>query len=495
MMFAALLLPDFALQCALRAEHDVLSASRLAALVDDEEDVVTAVTLVALRAGVGPGMRTAQALARCAGLRFVSRSPVQERIATEALLQAAARVTPYYEDTAPGLATLDLSRRPDPAPSVWAADILSSLAALALSARIGAAGDPESALRLACLATAVEPVREAENFAAAVSPLSLAALDVPTELQPVLADWGLRTVGELLALNREEIGLRLGPAGLALWDRAAGRTTRPLRFARVPEIYRELTEFEGGIETLEPLLFRLRRLLEELAARVGSAYLLIKALDLRLEVDHGGVPIERRLTLAAPTGDVDLLFRVAHGWLDTVQTEAPVLSCEVIAQPSPPEDLQPGLFESALRDPNAFAETLSRLVVLAGEGRVGTPRRANTHRPNRFTLELPRFFEEDRTGYRAEPPRRLTVGLALRRFRPPLPVEVEAWRGRPQNIRGPREWSGGVRTLRGPWRMSGDWWEAAQEWAWDEWDVELVEGPLLRVATWQKKWWVLGNYD
>ena len=71
----------------------------------------------------------------------------------------------------------------------------------------------------------------------------------------ILHRWGIHTLGQFAALNKQEVGARLGPIGLQLWDRAKGKTTRLLKLVSPPESFEEAFEFENEIETVEPLLF------------------------------------------------------------------------------------------------------------------------------------------------------------------------------------------------------------------------------------------------
>src|SRR5437879_13357464 len=97
---------------------------------------------------------------------------------------------------------------------------------------------------------------------------SAAAKDRHAEVQRIfgiLHKWGIHTLGQLAALDREEIRTRLGPEAVRLWERANGTATRLLKFVLPPETFEESFEFEHEIETAEPLLFMLRRFLEQLA--------------------------------------------------------------------------------------------------------------------------------------------------------------------------------------------------------------------------------------
>jgi protein ImuB len=61
---------------------------------------------------------------------------------------------------------------------------------------------------------------------------------------------------------------------------------------------------------------------------------------------------------------------------------------------------------------------------------------------------------------------------------------------------GGRRVRGKVVQLAGPWRTSGDWWDC-DEWARDEWDVELSDGGIYRIYRDLKSslWFIEGAYD
>src|SRR5437764_15348132 len=53
------------------------------------------------------------------------------------------------------------------------------------------------------------------------------------ELQQILGilhKWGIHTLGQLAALDKEELRARLGPEAVRLWERANGTATRLLKF-------------------------------------------------------------------------------------------------------------------------------------------------------------------------------------------------------------------------------------------------------------------------
>ena len=85
--------------------------------------------------------------------------------------------------------------------------------------------------------------------------------------------------------------------------------------------------------------------------------------------------------------------------------------------------------------------------------------------------------------------------MALRAFRPPVPLEVFECKGRLDYVRG-RGFGGRVVHWAGPWRLRGEWW-AADPYAREYYDVELSDGGVYRVYrdARSKCWLADGMYD
>src|SRR5437016_5400803 len=228
---------------------------------------------------------------------------------------------------------------------------------------------------------------------------STATKDREAEIQQILAilhKWGIHTLGQLAALDKEQLAARLGPEAVRMWERANGQSNRLLKLVRPPESFDESFEFENEIETAEPLLFMLRRFLQQLALRLGATYLVAKELTLRITFANppqdgsaaaDSQRYERVFKIPQPTNDVDLLFRMLHTHLENFKSEHPIVAVALTAQPIRPVSQQFGLFETALRNPQQLYETLARLSALLGGDRVGTPILEETHRPDAFRME------------------------------------------------------------------------------------------------------------
>ena len=327
-------------------------------------------------------------------------------------------------------------------------------------------------------------VHSAKDF---VADLPIAALDPAPEIAVILSRWGIHTVDQLLKLGKDAVSERLGPGALELFERVSQESARPLKLISPPEIFSEQIEFENEVETAGPLIFVLRRFVEQLAQRLKAIYLVAGDFQLRLGLASGD-KYEHRFTVPSPTANIDTLFRMLQTHLETVRTASPIVSLELAAQPAKQETHQFGLFENTLRNPNQFAETLARLTALAGSENVGTPVLEATHRPDVFRMQRPDFDAVQHSQIKAQ-----NAGLQLRRFRPPLPAYFEFRENNPALVRS--EWfRGPVANVRGPFLSSGQWWDHCR-WAREEWDVEMAGGILIRIFRSNEGCFIEGIYD
>ena len=316
------------------------------------------------------------------------------------------------------------------------------------------------------------------------------------EILAVLHKWGIHTLGQLAALDKEQLAARLGPEAIGMWKRANGKSQRLLKLVRPPESFEESFEFENEIETAEPLLFMLRRFLEQLAVRLSTIYLVAKELTLRIMFANKQC-YERVFKIPQPTNDVDLLFRMLQTHLENFRSEHPIVSVALSAQPIRPVSQQFQLFEIALRNPHQLSETLARLVALLGSERLGTPVLEETHRPDAFRMEpfawavasdssAVASAKEDvasgqnrKSGSDSHALRTAHSTPALRRFRPAVSASLLLDEDTLAHVRS-AEISGKIIEQRGPYFLSGNWWDE-KSWARAEWDVQLENGELVRV--------------
>ena len=345
------------------------------------------------------------------------------------------------------------------------------------------------------------------------------AKDRQAEVQQILAilhKWGIHTLGQLAVLDKEQLATRLGSEAVRMWERANGQSSRLLKFVRPPESFEESFEFEHEIETVEPLLFMLRRFLQQLSVRLSGIYLVAKELTLRITFPNppwdGSAEADKQIyervfKIPQPTNDVDLLFRMLHTHLENFKSEYPITAVSLQAKPAKPSRQQFGLFETSVRDPNQLYETLARLVALLGSDRVGTPVLEETHRPDAFRMEpfswqiasAPGNGGRSSATPVSHPQARRSsplhnAGAALRRFRPNIAASVLLADEQPIHLRS-AQMSGAVSGQSGPYRASGNWWDE-KIWSRSEWDLQLENGIQCRCyQSAEGSWNIEGIYD
>ncbi|MBV9009694.1 MAG: hypothetical protein JO354_11105 [Verrucomicrobia bacterium] len=354
----------------------------------------------------------------------------------------------------------------------------------------------------------------------AVPPRSPKELERARETERILGilhQWGIHTVGQLARLDRDDLAARLGTRAVELWERANGKATRVLKLVSPPESFVESFEFENEIETSEPLLFMLRRFLQQLATRLDAIYLVANELRLRIMFSNK-LYYERRFKIPQPTNSEEVLFRMLYTHLENFTSKHPIIAVALEAQPSKPAREQFQLFETALRDAAQLHETLAQLVGLLGAERVGTPVLEETYRPDAFRMEAFRWefchfrsassCHSERSDAKSKNPAMLPLRAAtgfldfarndacripLRRFRKRANATVLLENNRPAHVR-----SDEVKSLSaandGPFPLSGNWWDE-RAWSRVEWDVELQGATVARCHCDEQGWAMDGIYD
>jgi len=340
------------------------------------------------------------------------------------------------------------------------------------------------------------------------------------EIFVILPKWGIHTLGQLAALNKEQLAARLGPEAVRMWERANGQSNRVLKLIRPPESFEESFEFEREIEIAEPLLFMLRRFLEQLAMRLAAIYLVAKELTLRITFANsrqdepavaGKQSYERVFKIPQPTNDTDLLFRMLQTHLENFRSEHPIVAIALSAEPIKPVGEQFGLFETTLRNPHQLSETLARLTAVLGSDRIGTPVLEETHRPDAFRMQPFSWAvasassavaqakedvfngENRQSGSDSDALKTAHSTAALRRFRPAILASVLFDEDKPAHIRS-AEIAGKIIDQRGPYFLSGNWWDE-KCWVRAEWDLELQNRELVRAHERDGVWKIDGVYD
>jgi protein ImuB len=480
--YAVLYVPNFRLQAILR--HCPHLSGEPVVLVDSrgKKPRIEEVNSVARTAQVEIGITPTQAMARCANLHSLSANVGHERAAQDILLQSGELLSPFLETTAPGVVTIELPNGRAVDQEELTQKCANPLLGLGLDTRIGVASTPDLALLCSRFA---DPVCLVEEHARFLGLLPVEALEPTGELLSVFHSWGIRTIGQLVNLPMTEVCQRLGADALTLWERANGGRNRPLKLIKPQEFYSEQTELENPVEMLEPLLFLLKRFLEQITTRLAHAYLVVGKLRLVLRFEYNA-PYQRIFTIPQPTRDAELLFRMLHTHLEAFTSESAIIGLELAAKPVRPNVEQFSLLEKGVRDPHQLAETLARLQALLGSNRVGTPELEPSIHPDAFHLR-----PYDANAPTIPPVETPLIGLPLLRFRPPIPVKIVLNDIQPAFLYS-NQFTGPIKQTCGPWMLRGDWWKKEQ-WIREEWDAETDEG-VYRLVHDEKGWFLDGIY-
>jgi hypothetical protein len=308
--------------------------------------------------------------------------------------------------------------------------------------------------------------------------------------------WGLRTLGELVALPPDEVMARLGRPGIEWQRMARGEDQRPLIPSVPEERFEQSLELEWPIDGLEPLSFVLGRLMEPLSTHLQMRDRGAAVLHVRLRLVDKTLH-ERSLELPAPMREARTLRTLALLDLESNPPAAAIDCVTVAVDPTPARVVQYSLLTRPLPTPETLSTLTARLNALMGETRVGSPVAVDSWQPGAFEMKSfaprekhePTAFAEATAGTRRHGGTAAvsTPATSLRRFRRPIVARVQVENDKPVRIaidrRGLR--SGDVSNSAGPWRTSGGWWQEQEPvrrsfseggWDRDEWDVLLEDG-------------------
>jgi len=498
---ACILVANFPLAALIRADPAldgvplVISASHAA------HAEILFVSEVAFKQGVCSGMTLAQARMMSAQLVARPRSAAAEQAAAAAIADAAQAVSPLVEPGGPGedgCVWLDLAGLGHlyESEEALASELMRRVQRVGLEAAVGIAANRELAHLAACCGgiRVIPPGREREFIDwLPLDCLNLAAREGGAELAATLARWGLKRLGDLARLDPAALGRRLGWRGLELVRLARGLSLRPLQPRRRTEVFIESVELEYGIETLEPLAFVLRAMLDRMVARLELRGLAAGNLLVTLGLAEHRLNT-RRVAIAAPTTDVRAILTLIKLSLEASPPAAPVESIRIEVTPRTARPAQADMFLPPVPAPDKLDTTIARLAALCGPSQVGMLKPGNSHRPEAVRLDA----------FNPPPPLTPATGtatnnvaqLVMRAIQPAVEIEVMCARGMPQFVRG-ASLGGRVVARAGPWRRDGEWWREAGGFARNYYELALDDGGVYRVFRDlnSERWYVDGVYD
>ena len=421
--------------------------------------------------------------------------PVAAERVKPALLEIALRHSPTVEDGGPDTVYLDLGGLE----RLWGCEeeiarrLHHAAGERGATVRIGIAGSRAGA-RFAARAggdvTIVPPGMDARWL----GPAPLALLGLGPEMSARLGRWGIRTLGELADLPSHGLAERLGGEGPRLQRLARGEDATPLRLWTPPAVFEESADCPWGVETLEPLGDLAAGLAEILCARLRRYELSADAFEWTCRLANHAVH-EGACAPAAPLADSAAAAALLRASLAARPPRAAVMAITLRARPVRVQISQPRFDEPPRPSPRLLTATLARLSALVDARGIGSPAILDTHRPDAHQMTPFLLPSPQPSPPRGEGSAETGEGavLAIRRMRPPQLAEVLVAAGTPTHLRA-AGLAGRIIAGAGPWRVSGEWWTEVP-FVQDEWDVELDDGTLCRLAHDSRGWHLEAVYD
>jgi protein ImuB len=453
---------------------------------------VFASNAAARQEGIYTGMKKRQAEA-CPEVMLRKRDREQEQAAQAMLLGCGHEFSSHVESTAPGTIIADLTgaERLLGRAAEIAQRLSDSAKACGFQVNVALANNPDTALHAARGFTGMTVIPSGEE-ACCLARLPVDVLEPGEEILDTFESWGIHTFHTLAELPRIPLIQRLGQQGLYLQKLAKGEVQRELVPTEPTPLFQESIDMEEPVELLEPLQVVLDQLLEALMSRFKAQSLAMDCVQLGLDLEiHADRQLkascerelpastyQRTLKLPVPTQDGKIVSKLLQLDLAEHPPHAAVRKVRMEASPARIRFGQGGLFQALAPEPAKLEITMARLRSVVGEkdeqgrDRVGFAAVVDSHKPDSFQVFRSREEAEaaNKASSKTESQTRSLLPLSI--FRPPIPAKVSLKRRVPEivSFEGNRA---KVLKASGPWRSSGGWWNTAEKWSREEWDVEL----------------------
>jgi nucleotidyltransferase/DNA polymerase involved in DNA repair len=323
-VIAALVLPAFDLQAALRLRPALATEPAALAPLPGKESLLGSVTAAAEAKGLRPGMRLGEALSTCPTLVLVEHDPAGVEQAWEEILRRLEDSGFAVEPGPPGTVLFET----DGVERLYGGltpVLKRALAALGpeWDGRVGAAARRFAALAAASVARPGQVLIVSDDRTRRfLAPLPLTLLPLERERYEELEELGVRTIGELARLPGAAVAERLGKDGRRAWSLARGESDGRVNPRLPVRPIVETLEFPDAVGQELTLRRGLGVLVDRLLANSERAGRPPRKLALWARL-VGGASWRRTVTLREPSAEPERLRLVLAPKL--AELPAPVL--------------------------------------------------------------------------------------------------------------------------------------------------------------------------
>jgi protein ImuB len=487
---------------------------------------VIACTPAAREAGVAHGDRRRTAQASCPDLRVIERDHDRDGREFEPIVRAIADVAPRLEVVEPGwlclsargpsryfggdhpLAERLVSAVAGVSTAIAGVGIADGRSASAIAARIGS--------RKAGRALVVPPGGSTDF----VAPLAIGWLremgEVDAELVDLFLRLGIRTLGALAALDPGDVLSRFGTLGLHAHRLAQGGDRRPASSVDPHPGWWTEHPFDEPVEQLETVVFMVKRLADDLVARLSADGRVCARMVIVVETEHGERSERawyRDHGLSA-TAIVERARWQLEGWANRPGgLSGGVALVRLIPDEVRSDDgLQGELWGGRSQADEDAARAVVRLTGLAGEQAVSVPVWQGGRLPSeRYRLVPAVSVDLDDAGERLDrgpgPWPGSTPSPSPAVVPPsPLPIELVGDDGRPVNVSGRGDISAAPSELivgnnrhritawAGPWPLEQRWWVPDRSRRMARLQVITERGAAHLLGVEHQRWSILATY-
>jgi protein ImuB len=293
--------------------------------VDRGQRRVVAASASAAEAGIASGTKLETAMALAASLQVFERSPLLERQSLESLAEWAQKLTSLVSIEAPESLLLEVAGSLKLFGSLDAikTKLRAELTRRYRHFRFCAAPTATAALWLARAASA--DVLNWRQLAGSLAALPLAVTRWPSEVQALLEDLGLRTVGDCARLPRDGFARRVGRQYLLELDRAFGRCADLRAGFKAPQVWSSVAELAQESVDSVIIIEAVEQLLDELCAQLEQRQAQIASIELAFEHLHRPPTVES-FDLREPTHERDRLLHLIEDRLERSALPVPTVA-------------------------------------------------------------------------------------------------------------------------------------------------------------------------
>lgn len=319
--------------------------------------------------------------------------------------------------------------------------------------------------------------------------LPLRDLDIQADTLNVFNDLGIHRVRDLLAVPTDELVKRYGRE----FERVV-RTIRQKGDRCVMPNVKETDvswryELDFAVEDFEQLIFVTGRGLDKLFARIAYSGLSTEQIDITLNLRKTEAKFYE-IKASFPSLEKAFWLKLVNLRIALDPPESEIVSVLLSAHFTRPRPDQRGLYAVSRPEPESLLLTVNKLKKLVGETDVGVPVLLNQRLSRPFALDANAIPKGN--GISIPQSALRNASIAFNYFRPMIRASVVVRDGRLAHLKT-RHFSGRVVEYSGVWRTNSRWWE--RPWSVEEWDVEVENHGVYRLAKTRSEWFLVGEYD